>query len=71
MRDKLYKTNKKAGWYRARSGLFLAFFLIVGAAAITLPYRYVAEAINAYQEKKESEPPTSISEEMPLTSELV
>lgn len=53
MRDKLYKTNKKVGFYRARNTLMAIVFLAISAAALTLPYRYVAQAINAYQEKSE------------------
>lgn len=71
MRDKLYKTNKKAGFYRVRSGLLLAFFLLVGAAALTLPYRYVVQAINAYQEKKESEQQELVSEPITISEETV
>lgn len=55
MKDKLYKTNRKASFYRLRNAFITIVFLAVGAAVITLPYRYVSEAINAYQEKKEAE----------------
>ena len=71
MRDKLYKTHKKAAFYRVRSGLLLAFFLLVGAAALTLPYRYVVQAINAYQGKKESEQQELVSETLTVSEETL
>ncbi len=71
MRDKLFKTNRKAGFYRMRRGLLLGFFLILGAAAITFPYRYVVQAINAYQEQRESETEVVSSEELVVADELI
>lgn len=55
MKDKLIKTNRKASFYRLRNAFLTIVFLAVGAAIITLPYRYVSEAINAYQEKKDAD----------------
>lgn len=64
MRDKLYKTNKKVTFYRLRSAFIAIVFIAVGAAALTLPYEYVAQAINAYQEKKEESSAPLVSEHL-------
>lgn len=53
MRDKLYKTNKKVGYYRMRAFLIATLLVAVGAAALTVPYRYVAKAINEAHARRE------------------
>lgn len=60
MKDKLYKTHKKVGFYRVRNTLLAIVFLAISAAALTLPYRYVAQAINAYQEQAQQEESVSV-----------
>lgn len=65
MRDKLYKTNRKVGFYRFRAFLVAFLFLGISAAALTLPYPYVVQAINAYQaEQKEQAEISEIVEEV-------
>ncbi|OQC11333.1 MAG: hypothetical protein BWX74_00138 [Tenericutes bacterium ADurb.Bin087] len=52
MRDKLYKTNKKVGYYRFRAFLIGILLIAGGAAALTIPYPYVAKAINEAQARR-------------------
>lgn len=49
MKDKLYKTNKKVGFYRLRAALVTLTILTIVGGVFTLPYKYVVKAINAYQ----------------------
>lgn len=51
MKDKLYKTNRKVGFYRLRNALFGVLFLAIVATAFTLPYNSVVKAFNDSQEK--------------------
>lgn len=66
MKDKLVKTNRKASFYRLRNAFLTIVFLAVGAAVLTLPYRYVVEAINAYQEKREPAVSEDLTVDVPV-----
>ena len=68
MRDKLYKTNKKVGYYRFRAFLIGILLVAIGAAALTIPYPYVAKAINEAQARRAQAEEES-SEEAPLVTE--
>ncbi len=65
MKDKLYKTNKKVGFYRFRTALIALAILTIVGGSLTLPYKYVVKAINAYQAENNSEV------EPPLVTEVV
>lgn len=69
MKDKLYKTNKKVTFYRLRNAFIAIVSMAVGAALLTLPYRYVAEAINAYQEKKDADSSETFVEDVSLVDD--
>lgn len=61
MKDKLYKTNRKIGFYRARKAVLSIFFLAVAGATLVLPYRFVNQTINELQAKTPNdEPPTGL-----------
>lgn len=62
MRDKLYKTNRRVTFYRVRS-LLIGLLIVAGlTAAVTIPYPYVARAVNEAQARK-AQVETETSEE--------
>lgn len=65
MKDKLYKTNKKVGFYRLRTALLTLTVLTIVGGVLTLPYKYVVTAINAYQAESGPE------EAAPLVEDVV
>ncbi len=64
MKDKLYKTNKKVGFYRFRAALVALTILTIVGGALTLPYQYVVKAINAYQAERTPEVDVPLVEEV-------
>lgn len=69
MKDKLYKTYKTVKYYRGRSFLVSFLLLAVIGTALVVPYRYVTEAVRAYQSKDSSEDTSVVEEELTIDEE--
>ncbi len=53
MRDKLYKTNRKKGFYRVRRVVVGFSFVLLATASLIVPYHYVSAAVLANQNDEE------------------